>query len=635
MYTMDLTGKHPNYAETNRVFRVFKYGQLINFEATVFLESIEVFDLSSGISTQKLVLGEDYIVPDEFENSCDNEKSKAMLMDTTFNKTLVSGIQMIKGVEQNSYYTISVNYQRLFPNQLLTAYFHNEPFQVTPDLIYDLVKNVEDLKIVQNRLQDNFTVESITQSAILELDPAKKYATNAIVDEEHTVNVNNHVYIIHPKCGSFFLDSVVVKHPATGTTLVKDKDYVIVGMDEARTKAALHTSPVYKFILITAAINDTVTVSYHAFGGDPTLDNYREMQRSLSNIVEYLKDAKTLTTTNLSQNEIISSVIERVERMEDKMRRLEGTPSYGDITTGKAILMKLFADTIGMHWYTIATLYKANGTGMKPSTADTFIFRLQSKESHFQFEAAVAVDLNNTANEKFNVSVLTDNYPRGFVPCEDYSEIDKIIKPQLRVVWSEGENVSGAYLQLGFELINMLEETICIEDMSGHESSWKLVDEVSTVTLPQDEDFILPDGISTWSSSLENCKQDSTLIPFKKGHLIWAGSQPMNRPTEGWSVFDVRQEQLLVDPSTNIKKFSKLRLDIEEKDGFQYPIDVPLTGGTDYLKGHASWTHQEKPVYLNAEIMRVNDEIHLRLNYDVTAGLESNELYIRDLVIFL
>ena len=44
MYTMDLTGKHPNYAETNRVFRVFKYGQLINFEATVFLESIEVFD---------------------------------------------------------------------------------------------------------------------------------------------------------------------------------------------------------------------------------------------------------------------------------------------------------------------------------------------------------------------------------------------------------------------------------------------------------------------------------------------------------------------------------------------------------------------------------------------------------------
>lgn len=54
------------------------------------------------------------------------------------------------------------------------------------------------------------------------------------------------------------------------------------------------------------------------------------------------------------------------------------------------------------------------------------------------------------------------------------------------------------------------------------------------------------------------------------------------------------------------------------------------------LKGHASFTHQDQPAYVNAEISKLDDgTIRVRLNYDITAGTASNELILRDLVVFL
>ena len=264
---------------------------------------------------------------------------------------------------------------------------------------------------------------------------------------------------------------------------------------------------------------------------------------------------------------------------------------------------------------------------MEPCVADTFNFRLQTQLSHFQCQVAVAVDTNNNSGDCLNVNVISENYPRGYIPFEDYSSIDKIIQPQIRAVWKRQDTVSGIALQLGFELKGMVEETVAIEDMSGHESCWKLVEEKAEVTLP--------DGLSTWSTSLANSYQESMLIPFKKGHLIWAGNQPMNRPTDGWLYFELDKDNLLLNPDTDIRRFSRLRLDIEEKDGLQFPIDVLFNSGTNYLKGHASFTHQNDPVYVNAELSKTEkDGIHLRLNWEVVAGISSNELDLKDLVIY-
>lgn len=633
--TMDLTGTLANYAEGNRIFRIFKYGQIVNFDTTVFLDSIHVYLLSGGISDQELVFDTDYEVTQDLIDAADNDMSYAKLMDPSFSKKLCRGIKLLKGVEPGSTYTIAVAYQRLYPNQLQTAYIHNEPLNITPELMMDVVQSIEQLKVLTHDVTDVTSVTS-ADSILLELDESKTNPNNEVVDEVHSVNVPNGRFVIQPKGGSFYYDSVVVTHPASGETLKLGVDYFIEGMDEAKTKATSYKSPVYNFILIVTAIVGEVKVSYHAFGGDPTIDNYREVLKNMNNVIKYLNEAKTVTEDTLGNTAIMSSLFKRVESLESEMRRLQGVPAYGDVSNGKSIVMKLYSPKAGLHWYTIASLYNVNGKDMSPCTADTFQFRLQTQQSHIQFTAAVSVDLSNNENDRFNVNIISENYPRGYVPFVDYGKIDTIIAPQLRVVWNEAAEASGAYLQLGFELKSMLEETVQIEDLSGHESCWQLVDEISTVTTPQDSEFLLPSAKSTWSSLLDASKQEDMLIPFKKGHLAWAGMHSLNKPIEGWQYFEISDE-LLIDHTTNIKKFTGLRLDIEEKNGFQFPIDVRFNSGTENLKGHASFTHQDKPAYINAEVYRNadNNQIVIRLNYDITAGIKANELNLRDVVVLL
>ena len=631
---MDLTGGTlPNYKVKNRVFSVFRMEQFIDFGTPVYADSIQVYLISDG-RTIPLVLDDDYMVPDEAILECDNDMSSARLQRPDFNHKLTSGITMLRGVDANADYRIAVSYQRLYPNQIQTAQIHGTEVNVTPELLVEVLTSIEQLKILTNQVTDTSSLNT-DGNLLLEMDVDKTNENNYIEDEAHLVNTSGGRYVIRPKGGDFYRDSVTVKHPGSGSTLIEGEDYEIVGISEAHTKITSYPGEVCQFIIIKTAISDTVTVSYHAFGGEPTLDNYEELLANLNNLTQFLNASGTLTSSSLGNTDVIQSLINRITSLEADMRRLQGTPAYGDITSGKCILMKIFSEQPGMHWYTIATLYNTEGSNMEPCVADTFNFRLQTQLSHFQCQVAVAVDTNNNSGDCLNVNVISENYPRGYIPFEDYSSIDKIIQPQIRAVWKRQDTVSGIALQLGFELKGMVEETVAIEDMSGHESCWKLVEEKAEVTLPQDDNFLLPDGLSTWSTSLANSYQESMLIPFKKGHLIWAGNQPMNRPTDGWLYFELDKDNLLLNPDTDIRRFSRLRLDIEEKDGLQFPIDVLFNSGTNYLKGHASFTHQNDPVYVNAELSKTEkDGIHLRLNWEVVAGISSNELDLKDLVIY-
>lgn len=628
--TMDLTGADTLYQESGRVFRVFKYGQYVDFETTVFADSVKVYLISSGISEPvELSAYTDFVFPDKAV--CDNDTSSAKLVDPSFSKTLVSGIELRRGIEENNTYTISVTYQRLYPKQLTTAYYHGVPVEVTPELIFDMIQSIERLKVLASDVTD---VGSLYEgdSIFLEQDESYTNDNNYIENEEHQINVSGGRFAIHPKGGSFYRDSIKITYPATGAVLQENVDYVITGMDEAKTKVTSSTVPVYNFIFFIVPISGTVYVSYHAFGGDPTLDNYRTLLKNMNNVIHYLNDVEFLTSANLGQTDVLTSVLQRIDTLEDQVRRLQGTPSYGDITSGKCILAKWFAETQGLHWYTIASLYLVDGR-TSPCTADTFVFRLQTELSHIQFTAAVAVDLYNNAGDRFNTSILIDNYPRGYVPFTDYTKVDSIIRPQIRVIWNEGDVYSGLLLQVGFELKGMLEETVSIEDISGHESCWKLVDETAEVTLPSDNLVMLPSGNATWSTALTESLQESMLVPYRNGHLIWNGDQRLNATT-GWEVFEATDHKL--DKSVDISRIKKLRLDIEEIQGHQFPIDVQFNAHGETRKGHASFTHQNAPAYVNVEMYRdSSNNIVVRLNYDITAGTESNPLSLRDMVVYL
>ena len=630
--TMDLTGSLENYLVENEVFKISKYGQCVDFHTPIFKDSLVVTLITSGVNGIQLVVDEDFIIPEECVNSCDNDLSRAMLQDPDFNSTLISGIRITRAVEAGTTFTISCTYQRLYPAQLRTAYLHGEPLIVTPELIADMVNKIEQHDVFVNKVS-SLTTDDSSSSILLEEDVDCTNANNEIIDEDHIVNTSGNRFLIHPKGGSFYKHSLVIKLASTGEVLTEGTDYRVIQMDAGATKASTYqgVGGIWKFILILRSINGHVLVSYHAFGGEPTLDNYRELQELYAAIIQYLSDSSMLTAETLGSTELMTSIFDRVNKLEAQVRRLQGTPSYGDLTDGKTIVMKLFAETQGLHWFTIAKLYKIDGD-TTPCIADTFTFRLQTEQTHIQMTASVAVDLSNQKGDIMNVTMLNDNYPRGYVPFSDYSKIDRIIQPQLRVVWNEQDSVSGAYLQLGFELKNVLEETVQIEDISGHESCWLLVDEVATVTTPQDDDFALPDG-STWSTLLQKHRLESMMVPFRNGHLIWAGTVNMNDST-GWQYHEFADD-LILDTSVDITKFKKLRVDVSETDGFQFPVDIQFNSGTDHLKGHASFTHNNEPVYINAEIFIVNNKIYVRLNWDVVAAVESNPLEIKDLVIFL
>lgn len=638
---MDLTGTDEAYRESNRVFKIVKYGQIVNFETPVFANSVVVNLVSSGVSDVRLVLNEDYTIPDEASSSCDNDLSDACIRDPSFNEPLISGIQLTRPfVEGVDSYLISVSYQRLYPLEITSIYHDNRvPLNLTPSLVREIVEKLAIHDNLLNRVTDITSLAEEKKTLLLEVDTTGRNPNNHITDEYHIVNTATKRFLIHPNGGSFYGDSLKIVHPGTGATLVRGEDYILIGMNEADTKATSSTDTVWDYIAIVSSIYDEVRIEYQAFGGEPTIDNYRSIADDLAAITAYLNNAQNVTANSLGSTPIFTSVFDRINRLEANMRRLLGTPTYGDLTNGKTILMSLASTQPGLHWYTIAALYNIETTtGMSPvSTADTFVFRLQSAQTHFQFTCNVAVDLTNRDGDVFNAQILGENYPRGYTSFVDYSSVESIIRPQLRVVWNTSDTLSGAYLQIGLDLKTSNKEILSLEDCSGQESAWKLIDEIDSLTLPSDNDFLLPDGVSTWSDLNSKSKCETMLLPFHKGHLLWCGNIDMNRPLGGWKS-TILCDDLLITEDVDITRFRKLRLNIQEDQGNQFAIDIPFNGVTEDLKGHASFTHQEQPAYVNVEIYKdINNDKKLTVdvNYQIVAGESSTKLSIKDMVIFL
>ena len=221
----DLTGTDPAYQVTNDVYTVFESGQKIDFREPVYLNSIiitvgnVVFSSSSDWS---------YVEIDS------TSMSKMMTLDPTFNKVLVCGVQ----INTNTFpkpYTISCTYQQLYQKSM----------------------NVNALTPVAPRL--------------LRPDPGETNPDN-IVTEPYIVNTFSNQNLIIPVCGAFFGDSVNITLPTNPpTVLSKGRDYIVVGCDVEKTRAALSTAGVYKAILITRPYAGTVSLTYHAYGGEASL----------------------------------------------------------------------------------------------------------------------------------------------------------------------------------------------------------------------------------------------------------------------------------------------------------------------------------------------------------------------------
>lgn len=633
--TPDLTGVDPLFKVDNHLHTIFKTPQVIEFGTTIFANSIElkIVGTTNSLTATTLVEGTDYVITD---NDIDYNMMSAMkTYDSTFNKILCKSVTVYSPNALN--YQINSVYQRLYPNQIKTAFFGDTPLDYTPELLSGILQAILNLELRTSKVTN---VTSLTDySAILyEEDPDMTNPDNIVEDEVHELNSTTGKLYIHPIAGSFFESPVTVFQVNTASTLTKDVDYKIVGLDLHKTSLTSQTCGVYNYILFIKPIVGQVKITYHAFGGDPTIENIKELKVVLQNMLAYLNEAKFITDATLGATTVISSLTTRVTELEASVRRLlvQGKPTYGDATNNTAIIKKIHASgDNSLHWWNIATLYKVDGSD-DIVTSDRMMLRLQTLYTKFMMDVVISVNLSNPSGNRFDVEILSDIYPKGYIPFVDYSGVDNLIRPQFRAIWNNDTTVnSGIIIQFGMELKTVATETLAIEDRSGSECCFILDKEVDDILSPNDDVVSLPNTNCVWDTANTNSMQESTLAPFHEGHLVWAGTKALNRPNGDWAHYML--ENHFLDNTTDYTRIKKVRLELSEVGTpHEFPIDLEFIPGRETLVSFVTFNYSKKPVNINLTIYKdENGDIQFSFTYQVEAGIESNQLDLCGVVIYV
>jgi len=623
-YEPDLTGENEAYLNENDVYQIFKDSQRIEFPNPVFKDSISITKL--GTINEPLVLGQDWQVNDS--DIADTEIARMKVYDNSFDAVLVNAITVIKPYITD--YSINIVHQDLYPIQIKKMLFNNTVLEVTPDLIGNMIQTIEYLTAITKPVTDVSAINGNTPYLLLE-DPHMENTNNWIPDEEHEVNTLDQQSVIRPLGGSFFKENLVVRIKDNPDTLVENVDYLVFGVDIEKTKNTSIESGVYKFIMVLREFSGIVEIDYHGYGGDPTIYDVTELSEQINNIISFIEGATFLTEDTLPTTTIINQLVEKTQELEDDVRRLYTTnPSYGDVTSGGSSLMKIASTDTDLHWFSIATLYTVDG-GSDIVTADAFRFRLSTLHTKFMFEAIVTVNMNNV-NNPMVVNVLGENYPKGFIPFEDYSEINDIIRPQLRIIYNNNEfQNSGIVLQLGFELKNLTDETVVIEDLSGQESCWKLISLEGETVNPQDDVITLPNTDHVYDETNEDSVAISTLVPFRDGFITWVGSVPLNRPYGGFKDIDIDH---ILPSSIDLSKITKVRVELNEVGGYLFPVEIPIIPGSEDALGAGSFVYNGESAQLNVRFWRESGVPMFKIQSNIDPSTNAAQLDMKHLFIF-
>lgn len=627
----------------NEATAVLRTGQVVKFDAPVYLDTLDITTFGSTINTP-YVKNIDWEIRDSDIDY--KTMAKLQLEDINFTKVVITSFTSLRPVADKTIVKLAMSYQRVYPFQTKEVMTNGQPVKLTATLIKEMISKMEYLTILTSPVNDVHSTVAINSPRLLEPDPHKQNTVNKITGEKHYVNVPSGKIAIHPICGCFFRDSVRVSHQSTDAQgnitevfFNEGTDYIIEGLDFQRTGYTQNASGVYHFIFMIASYVGDVTVSYHAYGGEATIFDQRILYEGLNNVITYIDKMSYLTSSELENDPTIKQILHEQYHLGENMRRLLklGKPSYGDTTTSSTYLRKLTATDTKVHWWTIASLYKVD-TDMGKSeviTADEFRFRFSSSNFKIMFEATVSVNLGNEFN-KFSCTINGDCPSQGYKPFEDYSKIELFPKPQLRIIYNEnGEMNSGVLLQIGMNLPGSIDEIVAIEDISGKESCWKLPTTDGTLVESAFEDDVvqLPNTAHIWDLTNANSKVCSTLVPYKDGHLIWAGAEPLNRNVSGKVTFPVEH---FLDSSIDIKSIRRARVEFEEEGGYRFAQEMPFIVGVERKVGNASFFYNGSQAYVNLIVNR--DAITKKLNIDfeanISAGTSANVLNAKHIIFF-
>lgn len=511
IFNPDLSGLNWDYFVSTYQRTIFKYAQKIHFEVPVFLN--ERFKLVKlGVNNEELQLNVHYTAyPDDIH---DDAISVCKNIDAQFDKVLLKSITVLSYVDEA--FKIQASFNQLFADEINYARINQATeIEVTPTLVANMVEQIAYLQQMVIDGSENYTSQSSEVRSVLDEYPNGDNDENLIIDEIHTVNTltAGNKSLIHPIYGAFFRDSVIIKKATDNTEFVEGADYAIIDLDLERTRNTSNHSGVFRNIKILKPFVGDVKVRYRAYGGDIDASSIKSLQSRLQTVESFLSKVTYITPSTLPADLTITGITNKLQELEGQMRLLlqNGLPSYGDVSSGTAVVRKLTAQDTGYHWWNIATLYRVDGS-VDNILADVFKFRLKSMISKMMFECDVVVNAATDSSKRLAVFCNNSNVP---------ADVFDKYTPKLRIIEvSAGGVYSGVVLQLGMRLGSTLQETIDIEDMSGRESCWKLVPFTPNGVPPEDTGVLMPNGSSIFTYGDTSAIVNEDVIPFKEGFEI-------------------------------------------------------------------------------------------------------------------
>jgi hypothetical protein len=520
-YTLpDITGKDPNYHQSNRPFYIYRRGMRIHFKnSPVFVSSLRLIMVDgSGYRLQQNV---DWTV--NHTDIDEDAMQMAYRQNPNFSETLVSSVTIISDKVLDK--SIAATYQEFYLTLPGRMFDDGSPLEFTPQVAKALIRGVGELRQQLARPTSPLAINDRV-AAPLPFDINGERPTNKITGETVTVNTMTGYKVIRLANGAFFKDSLVIK--SGGQTLNLSTDYTPLVVSPLIDRTT-NKSGIYQYVMIVGEFNGELAIDYHAVGGDVQIDDVNAVQEQILAIRTFLEETLFITPDSVVDTPAFRALHARINLMEDNVRSiLNGAPTYGDTTSGVSVRRGIKTTNSNLHWWTIANLFKVEGSN-DIVTADQFKGRVFIPGA--KIALSFTVDFNSEQHRN-PVSFITDSavFDPNYVIFADAPATATVL-PLIRVVWNDGtEGFAGASIQVGLPLLST-NDILVVEDFSSTESCW-LLDRTGQITNgttptpldPQDNTFHLPDGATFWSEG-GSSSRSRTLVPvFEEGYLVYTGS---------------------------------------------------------------------------------------------------------------
>lgn len=574
----DLSGTQANYRRTGKYVVLFKTGQHIDFDVPVFAESLQMFapgdtPLHNTIDWEILDANIDYSM-----------MSHMKIATGGFNKTLLKSITIKRAFSPNEEIPVELRFQQLYPVATLAAITNNEVVASSPLVQQEMNLRLANLEIMARPIADTGS-DTDEIPTFLVLDIHRENNDNIVEGEKHQVNTYDGKSIIRPAKGAFFAAGLVLRIPDGNIPLVRDTDYILLECNFTKTALSNDPSGIHELIQITRPIAGEIElVSYHAVGGETTVEDISIVWRQLQDVKAALSGRNYVTQEALPTAPALVFHNQRIATLENQVRALmNGNQTYNDSTSGLTAVKRIRATDAKLHWWTVAKLYKVQNSD-DVSFADVARYHIRLQNACLSAIVTVSGDLTPTLVAKqFAVDAAGVVQNTGFDLYNTFDPSVVVVQPRFRMVWQEGGvNPSGALLQIGLTLPT-LNEILAIEDISGIETTWIMNQSEGTVQVPltpEDNSFLLPDGTTIWNSASGNAKNLQHMMPNKSGYMVWHGAKlvtDLDKDSAVWQVDSadrLREKFLLSD-------IRSLQVELNDASNNYQTLHIPMSGIND------------------------------------------------------